>query len=165
MPERGLGTPPPLMADALPLAPGTAAIGTSLASARQDHVHPAQSVPGVTFTPSTPSRVLGTAFQPNATKAVKCTYSVKTQATNPLLAGASSALVTLLSDVNNPPTTERCRVEATSSVALAVAVAITTSNTGILDYICPPGHYVRLVGTTSGTGANTIVTQTEEVIG
>lgn len=118
-----------------------------------------------TVTPSTPTRVLGTAFQPSATKAVKCTYSVRTQVTNPLLAGSSTAMVTLLSDASNPPTTERCRVAAESSVALAVAIAIATSNTAPLDYICPPGHYVRLVSSTTGTAATSIITQTEEALG
>lgn len=118
-----------------------------------------------TVTPSTPARVLGTAFQPSATKAVLCSYSVKTQVTNPLLAGSSTATVTLLSDAVNPPTTERCRTEAVSSVALAVAVAITTSNTTPLSYICPPTHYVRLVSSTAGTASTSIITQTEETLG
>lgn len=118
-----------------------------------------------TVTPSTPTRTLGTAFQPNATKAVKCSYSIRTQVTNPLLAGSSTAMVQLLSDANNPPTTERCRVAAESSVALAVAIAITTSNTAPLDYICPPGHYVRLVSSVTGTAATSIISQTEETLG
>lgn len=109
--------------------------------------------------------MLGTAFQPSATKAVFCSYSVKTTATNPLLAGASTALVQLFSDAANPPTTERCRASAESSVGLAVAVQITTSNTTPLDYIAPAGHFVRLVSTVTGTGATSIVTQTEEALG
>lgn len=122
--------------------------------------------PGLgTVTPSTPVRVLGTAFQPHATKAVFVSYSVKTQVTNPALAGASVATVTLLSDVNNPPTTERARDEATSSVGLAVSIALTTSNTAPLSYIVPPGHFVRLVSTITGTGSTSLVSQTEEVLG
>lgn len=118
-----------------------------------------------TVTPSTPARVLGTTFQPSATKAVLCSYSVRTQVTNPLLAGASTALVTLLSDSASPPTTERCRVNAESSVALAVAIAITTANTAPLSYLVPIGHNVRLVSTVTGTGATSIVSQTEEALG
>lgn len=119
----------------------------------------------IVVTPSTPSRAIGTAFQPSATKAVKCSYSVKTQVTNPLIAGSSTAMVTLLSDAANPPTTERCRVAAESSVALAVAIAITTSNTAPLDYIVPAGHYVKLVSTVTGTAATSIISQTEEALG
>ncbi|MGJ3625955.1 hypothetical protein AB5I41_01460 [Sphingomonas sp. MMS24-JH45] len=49
-------------------------------------------------TPSTPTRSIGTAFQPSTTKAVLCIYSVKTQVTNPLLVGTSTCTVRLLSD-------------------------------------------------------------------
>jgi hypothetical protein len=118
-----------------------------------------------TVTPSTPTRVLGTAFQPHATKAVLTSYSAKTQVTNPLLAGASTATVTLLSDAANPPTTERARVEAVSSVGLAVSLALTTANTAPLTYLVPAGHYVRLVSTVTGTGSTAIVSQVEEVLG
>lgn len=118
-----------------------------------------------TVTPSTPTRVIGTAFQPSATKAVAVSYSARTQVTNPLLAGSSTAMVTLLSDASNPPTTERCRVAAESSVALAVAIAITTSNTAPLSYIVPPSHYVRLVSSTTGTASTSIISQVEEALG
>lgn len=116
-------------------------------------------------TPSTSTRAIGTAFQPSATKATLCSYSVKTQVTNPLIAGASTATVTLLSDANNPPTTERGRVAAESSVGVAVAIAITTSNTAPLTYIVPAGHYVRLVSTTTGTATTSIISQVEEALG
>lgn len=118
-----------------------------------------------TVTPSTPARALGTAFQPNASKATFVSYSAQCSVTNPLIAGASSATVTLLSDAVNPPTTERARVVATSSVALAVAVAITQVNTAPLSYIVPPGHYVRLVSTTSGTASTALLSQVEEALG
>ena len=116
-------------------------------------------------TPSVPTRVLGTAFQPHATKPVRVCYTVKTQVTNPLVAGASVATVTLLSDAANPPTTERARTEADSSVGLAVSIALTTFNTTPLTYIVPPSHWVRLVATGTGTFTNSIVSQVEEVLG
>ncbi len=118
-----------------------------------------------TITPSTPTRVLGTAFQPSATKAVRVAYTVRTRVTNPLLAGTSRAEVKLLSDAANPPTTERARAAADSGVGLAVAIALTTSNETLLAYIVPPGHYVRLVSTVSGTGSTAIVAQVEETLG
>ncbi len=117
-----------------------------------------------TVSPSTPVRVLGTAFQPNATKATLVTYGIKTTVTNPLLAGTSVASVSLLSDAANPPTTERDRVEATSGVGLSVTVALTTSNTASVSYIVPAGHWVRLVSTVSGTGSTAIVSQVEETL-
>lgn len=116
-------------------------------------------------TPAVSTRTLGVAFQPHATKPVFVSYSVKTQVTNPLLAGASTATVTLLSDAANPPTTERARDEASSSVGLAVSVALTTSNTAPLTYIVPAGHYVKLVSTVVGTGSTAIASQVEEVLG
>jgi len=118
-----------------------------------------------TVTPSTPTRVIGTAFQPHATKAVECSYSIKTQVTNPVLAGTSTATVRLLSDASNPPTTVRDAVEATSGVGVSVTIALTTSNTAALRYIVPAGHYVLLQQAIVGTGSASIAAQTEEVLG
>lgn len=118
-----------------------------------------------TVTPSTPTRALGTAFQPSTTKAVFCSYSIKTTVTNPLLIGTSTAMVQLFSDAANPPTTERCRAAAESSVGVTVTLALTTANSAPLTYIVPPGHYVRLVSTVAGTGTTAIVSQTEEALG
>lgn len=119
----------------------------------------------VAVTPSATARTLGAIFQPHATKPVFVSYSVKTQVTNPLAAGNSTATVTLLSDAANPPTIERGRVEAVSSVGLTVGPALTTANTAPLSYIVPPGHYARLVPTVSGTGSTSIVSQVEEILG
>ena len=118
-----------------------------------------------TVAPSTSARAIGTVFQPSTTKAVECSYSVKTQVTNPLLAGTSTTTVRLLSDASNPPTTVRDVVEATSGVGVSVTLALTTSNTAALRYIVPPGHYVLLQQSISGTGVATLVAQTEEVLG
>lgn len=118
-----------------------------------------------TVTPAVSTRALDTVFQPSTTKSVLASYSIALSVTNPLLAGSSSARVVLLSDASNPPTTERCRAEATSSVALAVAIAITTGNTYPLTYLVPPGHYVKLVSTSSGTATKSIASQTEETLG
>lgn len=84
--------------------------------------------------------------------------------TNPLLAGTSTATVTLLSDAAATPTTERGRVEATSGVARSVSIALTSSNTAQLTYVVPAGHWVRLVSTVSGTGSTAIVSQVEETL-
>ncbi|MGJ3630214.1 hypothetical protein AB5I41_31460 [Sphingomonas sp. MMS24-JH45] len=77
-------------------------------------------------TPSTPTRSIGTAFQPSTTKAVLCIYSVKTQVTNPLLVGTCppTCTVRLLSDAASTPTTERGRVEASSGVGVTVTIAL-----------------------------------------
>lgn len=118
-----------------------------------------------TVTPTVSSRALNTSFQPHATKAVRVSYSVRTQVTNPLLIGTSTATCTLLSDAATTPTTERGRVAAESGVGITVTIAMTTSNTAPLSYIVPAGHYVRLVSSVTGTGAVSIVSQVEEVLG
>jgi hypothetical protein len=125
---------------------------------------PAGSPGLVSVTPSATTRALGTTFQPSATKATFVSYSVKTSVTNPLLAGTSTATVVLLSDAAATPTTERDRVEATSSVGLAVTIALTTSNTAQLSYVVPAGHWVKLVSTVTGTGSTAIVSQVEETL-
>ncbi len=125
---------------------------------------PAGSPGLVSVAPSTPTRALGAAFQPSATKATFVSYSVKTSVTNPLLVGTSTATVTLLSDAATTPTTERGRVEATSGVGVSVTLALTTSNTAQLSYVVPAGHWVRLVSTVSGTGSAAIVSQVEETL-
>lgn len=139
------------------IAANTASI-TSLQSALDGKLNNA-------FTVSTPTRTLNSNFTPNATKAVLCIYSVKTQVTNPLLVGTSTATVQLLSDTATTPTTERARAEASSGVGITVTVALTTSNTATLTYLCPAGHKVRLASTTSGTGSVSIVSQTEIALG
>ena len=119
-----------------------------------------------TVAPSVSARTIGSAgFQPNATKATLVSYSIKTSVTNPLIAGSSTAVVRLLSDASATPATERVTVAAESSVALAVAIAITTSNTATLTYLVPAGHYVRLVETKTGTSSTSIISQTEVVLG
>jgi hypothetical protein len=118
-----------------------------------------------TVTTAASSRALGAAFQPSTTKATLVSYSVKTQVTNPLLAGTSTSIVTLFSDASNPPTTERCRAGAESGVGLAVTIALTTSNTTPLLYLVPAGHFVRLVASGTGTHSESIISQTEEVLG
>lgn len=116
------------------------------------------------ITPNTPSRSLGTAFQPSSTNHVRVCYTVAQSVTNPLLAGSSVAQVQLLSDTNNPPTTIRCRARMASSVGVAVAISITQEQSIPLEYLVPAGHYVRLVATTSGTASNSISDQVEETL-
>lgn len=118
-----------------------------------------------TVAPAVSTRSLNTTFQPNATKAVLVSYTVKTQVTNPLLVGTSTCTVTLFSDSATNPTTERCRVEATSGVGVTVTIALTTSNTATLTYLVPAGDRVRLVSNVVGTGVATLVSQAEVTLG
>lgn len=118
-----------------------------------------------TISVSISTRTLNTNFTPSATKSTFVCYTARTQVTNPLLVGTSTATVRLLSDTSVTPTTERGRVEASSAVGVTVALALTTSNTAPICYIVPAGHNVRLESTTSGTGTATLVSQFEETLG
>jgi len=118
-----------------------------------------------TVTPSTPTRAFGTSFQPNATKATLVLYTVKTTVTNPLLVGTSTATATLFSDASATPTTARGAVGAESGVGITVTVALTTSNTAVLAYLVPAGHYVRLTSAVTGSGTVAIVNQVELTLG
>lgn len=118
-----------------------------------------------TITTTTPTRALGAAFRPNTTKAVLCSYSLQITAATPLLAGAASAVVELLSDAAATPTTLRARGSIGQQVGLSVSIAITDSNTIVLSYIVPAGHYVLLKSTITGTATASIVAQTEQALG
>lgn len=98
--------------------------------------------------PTVPSRVVGTAFQPSATKAVLCSYTLQLLETT-----GQHGTVKLLSDAANPPTTERTQADINN----ANAASHTASDQ--LTYLCPPGHYIKLVS--SGTGTPTITQQVE----
>lgn len=118
-----------------------------------------------TVTPSTPTRSLNAAFRPSTDKTTLVSYSVRVSATNPLLAGSSTATVVLRSDASTTPTTERARAECRASVALAVSVAITNAQVIPLTYIVPAGHYVLLASSGNGTFSAEIVSQVEEALG
>lgn len=118
-----------------------------------------------TVTTVTSTRALNSAFRPNASKATFVSYTVQLGANTPLLAGSASALVQLLSDAATAPTTERCRGSIGQQVGLSVSVAITDSNSVVLTYIVPAGHYVLLKSTITGTGTASIVSQTEQTLG
>lgn len=132
------------------------------ASAQNDLAYPPSSN---AVTPSVPTRALNTAFQISATNNALACYSVAMTTTNPLLAGSSTAQVQLVSDVSATPTTVRGTVATSSSVALAVAIALTTGNTVQLCYMVPAGAFVKLNSSTTGTASVTIASQSEEILG
>lgn len=123
----------------------------------------AQGPSGVsTVTPSLPSRVLGTAFQPSSTKAVAASYAVKIviPPSNPTI--NHEAKVELLSGAVNPPTTVRDVV----GMSAGGFPTSTSSQTSSLRYMVPAGHYVLLKSTVvSGSPTVTLVSQCEETLG
>lgn len=160
-------------ATAIPQTPGTGTVGTSLKYAREDHIHPAQSVTvgpqgpaGFgTVTPSTPTRTIGTAFQPSATNAVLCIYSIQIACTASLT-GGQTGTVQLLSDASNPPTTVRATIGNQNTSTLTIGLTIVNNQTATLSYLVPIGQYVKLVSANvTGTPTFTMIAQTEEVLG
>jgi len=156
----GATGPAATLSSATPVALGTAGPGSGTSASRDDHIHPA-----LTVAASTPTRVLNTAFTPNANRPVWCSYTVNLTVTNPLLAGTSVATVILLSDTNTTPTTERARASNSSSVALSVTVQLTSPQAVQLQYLCPAGHKVLLTSSVSGTATATLGAQTEVALG
>lgn len=100
-------------------------------------------------TPTTPTRTLGVAFQPSVTDTVDAVYTIKQ-----IVLHGQDSVVTLLSDSANPPTTERGSVE----LALTDDTASITTRQQIV-YRVPPGHYVKLVA--SGTGTPSVQSSSE----
>lgn len=108
------------------------------------------------LSPSTPSRTLGTAFQPSSTRPVDVSYSGRVSCTSTLLGGQAGRLE-LLSDASNPPTTVRSRVACALS-----GVAATNGVEAPLQYRVPTGHYVLIQSVTeTGTPSFTLNTQVE----
>lgn len=118
-----------------------------------------------TITPSTPARSLNAVFQPNATKAVDCSYSISITCTA-TLTGGQTGKVELFSDAVNPPTTLRSTLRNSNSVSLAIALTAVNEQTSLLNYLVPIGHYVKLLTTNVlGTPTFSMISQSESVLG
>lgn len=175
--------PPSTATPQSPAASG--AVGTSLKFAREDHIHPQQTLTTgpqgpagptgatgsqgpagfSTVTPSTPTRTIGTAFQPSTTNAALCLYSIQIACTASLI-GGQAGQVQLLSDASNPPTTIRATIANQNTSGLTIGLTVVNNQTAMLTYLVPSGHYVKLVSTnTTGTPSYSMVSQTEEVLG
>lgn len=114
---------------------------------------------------TTPSRTVGTAFQPNATKGTYCTYTFLISCSLSLT-GGQEGKVDLLSDTSNPPTTLRDTISQSNTGTLTIGLALTQANKFSLSYIVPPAHYVKLVSTNvTGSPTITLISQAEVTIG
>jgi len=100
----GSGPPPPSPATNPPLMDGTAAVGTSLAYAREDHVHPSDTSraplasPALTGIPTGPTATVGTNTTQLATTAfvLANASSVAPSNVNPLMDGTAASGVSAL---------------------------------------------------------------------
>lgn len=153
VPAVGSVTPSPVAAAGL--------VGTSALAARADHVHAVASI----APNSSPGRSLNTTFKPSATKQVLCIYGVQITCTASL-AGGANGRVRLLSDAASPPTTIRAEIQNQNSVSLAIALTAVNGQTGLLMYLCPADHNIRLeTNNTTGTPAFTLISQCEIPLG
>lgn len=108
------------------------------------------------------ARTLNSNFTVSTTKNSFVTYSVTCSATNPLLAGSSTATAFLEYSTNAGSSwITVSQQSATSSVALAVAVAITQAQTAPISGWIPANALVRLRSTTTGT-ANVVYVSGQE---
>ena len=99
------------------------------------------------------ARALNAAFQPNADRYVRVSYTIEL-----VVGAAQSAIVDLKCDANPAPATIQ------TSARLDVAAAgVQTTVRQQLTLVVPPGYYVELVS--SGAGAASIVHQTETPVG
>lgn len=95
--------------------------------------------------PTTPTRVIGTAFTPSATRWVMCMYCFELD-----VDATEDRSIKLLSDSAADPTTERAEWKLTGAALDEKLVA-----RGQLVYMCPPGDKVKLTATGSGTSSIT----------
>jgi hypothetical protein len=108
------------------------------------------------------SRSLNSNFTVSSSKNAYVTYTVACSATNPLLAGSSTANVYLEYSTNGGSSWVSVSQQSiTSSVALAVSVALTQSQTNVVSGYIPANALVRLRSTTSGTASVTYITGQE----
>lgn len=115
-----------------------------------------------TLTATTPSRALDSAFVVHATKNAFVSYPVRILASATVVLG-SGGKVQLLSDANNPPTTERGVFEFSVNSGLLV----TEGSSGNITALVKAGDYVMLKRTNlTGTPTITVGTaQTETLLG
>lgn len=90
-----------------------------------------------------PARLLNTTFQPSATRQTLLIYSVRIDS-EITLAGGERGRVELLSDTSSPPTTVQCRTAGGITGTVVVGISMVDHQEGILTYLCPEGHNVRL---------------------
>lgn len=119
-----------------------------------------------TITQSSPTRILGTAFQPSTSAPTLVCYSARIVSSLSLVISAGQAArVEFLSDAANPPTTIRCRVAGGLTGTAVVGLTMVSTAEGTLVYLMPTSHF-GLLRTINETGTPTVslTTQSEEIL-
>lgn len=114
---------------------------------------------------STPSRSLGTAFQPSTHRLSLVTFSASADCTI-TLSGGQEGRVELLSDSSNPPTTIRADVAGCRNTGTVVAgITQVVGSRGTASYLVPAGDFVLLRSVNvTGTPSYAITRQTEQTL-
>jgi len=108
------------------------------------------------------SKTLNSNFTVSTSKQATVSYSLTCSVTNPLLAGSSTANVYLEYSTNAGSTWNLPSQNGNAStVGVAVAIAITNSQTVTLTGVIPANALVRLRTVTTGTASVTYITGTE----
>lgn len=108
-----------------------------------------------------PARALNTTFSPSATRPVLVIYSVRIFC-NLTIAGGQAGRVELRCDAASPPVTVQCRIAGGSTGAVIAGINIGDTVEGILSFLVPEGHNVRLVTVNeAGVPTYTLTNSTE----
>lgn len=119
--------------------------------------YPSFTISQIAPTIATPTRTVNTSFTPSSTKTAYFYYSVLCSVTNPLLAGASTATVTVQYSTNGGSTwNDYAIIGNSSSVGVAVAIALTNGQTGELSGIVPANYLLQIKSVTAGTATVTV---------
>lgn len=106
------------------------------------------------WTTNTVTRAVNTNYTVSATKESEVLYGITCSVTNPLLAGSSTANVFLEFSTNGGSTWQPATdIGNASTVGVAVAIAITNGQKGLIGGKIPAGATVRLRTTTTGTAS------------
>lgn len=102
---------------------------------------------------STPTRAIGTAFQPSTVRPTLVIYSVRVVSGLTLTTGAAGRFE-FRSDASNPPTTVRARVAGGATGTLVIGANTSDTAEGSLVFVVKPGDY-GLIQTVSEVGTPT----------
>ncbi len=114
--------------------------------------------------PSTPVRAFDTTFQPFPTRPGWCSYTLALAYTVSTALTDEGALVELLSDAADPPTTVRASAQLRMQATLIANINWTVTGHHQLSYLVPAGHNVRLRRTVFGAGTATLLPHQVETV-
>ena len=104
-----------------------------------------------------------TPYQPSLTRYTDVSLSVKVACVS-TLTGGQDGTISFQTSPDNITYTTVSSVQNSSTVALAIAITVNSSNGGVVGGKVPPGYYYKIIYTsTTGTPTFSILTQAQEV--